>query len=53
MNKAQFNKHVREILVKHMRNSNEIEAASVINIFLESVVSALQENDAILKLVKL
>ena len=47
MNKAQFNKHVREILVKHMRNSNEIEAAAIINIFLESVVSALQENDEI------
>ena len=47
MNKSQFNKHVREILVKHMENSNEMEADHVINIFLESVVSALQENDEI------
>jgi DNA-binding protein HU-beta len=47
MNKAQFNKHMRKILVKNMENSNEMEADHVINIFLESVVSALQENDEI------
>jgi len=48
MNKAQFNKYVRKILVKHMRNSNEMEADSVINIFTESMIAALEEEDEVL-----
>ena len=45
MNKAQFNKYVRKVLVKHMRNSNEMEADSIINIFTESILAALEEED--------
>ena len=48
MNKAQFNKYVRKILVKHMRNSNEMEADSVINIFTESIIAALEAEDEVL-----
>ena len=47
MNKAQFNKHVRKVLVKHMRNSNEMEADSIINIFTESMLAALEEEDEV------
>jgi len=47
MNKAQFNKYVRKSLVKHMRNSNEIEADSIINIFVESILAALEEEDEV------
>ena len=47
MNKAQFNKYVRKVLVKHMRNSNEMEADSIINIFTESILAALIEEDEV------
>jgi DNA-binding protein HU-beta len=47
MNKAQFNKYVRKVLVKHMRTSGEMEADSIINIFTESVLESLEEEDEV------
>lgn len=48
MNKAEFNKIVQKVLVKHMRNSNIEEANAAINVFTESVKEALKDNDEIL-----
>lgn len=48
MNKAEFNKVVQKVLVKHMRNSNIEEANAAINVFTESVKEALKDNDEIL-----
>ena len=47
MNKSEFNKHVRKVLAKNMKNSNEMEADHVINIFIESVLLALEEDSEI------
>ena len=48
MNKSEFNKYVRESLTKHLKNSNIDEANDLIDIFTESVMNALAENDEIL-----
>jgi|GEM_PF-355349 len=47
MNKEEFNKVVREVLTKHQRNSNIDEANAFINVFTDSVIEALKENDEI------
>jgi DNA-binding protein HU-beta len=48
MNKSQFNKYVRESLTKRYRNSKIEDANELIDIFVESVTKALEENDEIL-----
>ena len=48
MNKSQFNKYVRESLTKHSKNSNVEEANELIEVFVESVINAIAENDEIL-----
>lgn len=48
MNKTEFNKIVRDVLAKHLKNSNIMEANAVIDVFTESVVTALKDNDEIL-----
>ena len=48
MNKVEFNKIVQKMLVKHMRNSNINEANAIINVFTESVIEALKDNDELL-----
>lgn len=48
MNKSQFNKYVRNILAKKMRNAHVEDADEVISVFTEAVTEALAENDEIL-----
>jgi DNA-binding protein HU-alpha len=48
MNKSQFNKYVRESLTKRHRNSKIEDANELIDIFVESVINAIAENDEIL-----
>ena len=48
MNKSQFNKYVRESLTKRYRNSKIEDANELIEIFVESVMNAMVENDEIL-----
>jgi len=47
MNKAEFNKYIRKSLVKHMRNSNTDEANAVIDLFIDGVLTALEEEDEV------
>ncbi|WPY01765.1 HU family DNA-binding protein (plasmid) [Candidatus Trichorickettsia mobilis] len=48
MNKTEFNKLVRKVLVKNMtHSSNEKEADHVINTFVESITLALKDNDEV------
>ena len=49
MNKAEFNKVVQKMIAKHyLVNSNIENANKVINVFTESVVEALKDNDELL-----
>ena len=48
MNKSQFNKYVRESLTKRYRNSKIEDANELIDVFVESVMNAMVENDEIL-----
>ena len=48
MNKSQFNKYVRKSLAKRYRNSRIEDAREVIEIFVESVINAMAENEEIL-----
>ena len=48
MNKSQFNKYVRESLAKRYRNGKVEDANELIDIFVESVMNAMSENDEIL-----
>lgn len=47
MNKTEFNKIVRDVLAKHSKNSNIMEANTAIDVFTESVITALRDNDEI------
>lgn len=47
MNKAQFNKHIRTALTKRLRNSNIDEANVAIDVFLDAVLTALEEDNEI------
>ena len=47
MNKAEFNKVVQKMLVKHFKNSNIEEANTAIDVFTDSVTEALKDNDEI------
>ena len=47
MNKAQFNKHIRTTLTKRLRNSNIDEANAVIDVFIDGVLTALEEDNEI------
>jgi DNA-binding protein HU-beta len=49
MNKAEFNKVVQKMIAKHyLMNSNIENANAIINVFTESVIEALKDNDEIL-----
>jgi nucleoid DNA-binding protein len=47
MNKAQFNKHIRAALTKRLKNSNIDEANAVIDVFIDAILSALEEDNEI------
>ena len=47
MNKTQFNKHIRTALTKRLRNSNIDEANAVIDVFIDGVLTALEEDNEI------
>ena len=47
MNKAQFNKHIRTALTKRLKNSNIDEANAVIDVFIDAVLTALEEDNEI------
>lgn len=47
MNKSQFNKHIQKALVKRLKNSNIDEANAVIDVFIDAVLTALEEDNEI------
>jgi len=47
MNKSQFNKYVRDALVRRLRTSNIDEANVIIDIFTEAITEALSENNEV------
>lgn len=48
MNKSQFNKYVRASLTKRYKDSKIEDANELIEVFIESITNALEENDEIL-----
>ena len=53
MNKAEFNKYIQKVIIKHMKtgkvsmNCNADQANAIIDIFLDGVLLGLEEQDEI------